>query len=250
MKRPMRRVAGWRLVAGATVLVAVAGCTWLDPMMGIRPAPPANVDTQTKTRSIFALPRFGFGGSDGPQGLPASEQQCRKRLDRLGVTYENLPSIRESAHCGIAHPVKVTAFARGVAVEPAATLNCGMAEETARWVQGDLAVATRTRYLVGIRSIGNMSSYSCRQIRGSGQWSEHSTGNAIDIGSITLDSGRKIDVAKPNFFALREKSYLHRVRSKACDHFSTVLGPGSDADHADHFHFDLRARKSGYRHCD
>jgi hypothetical protein len=28
-----------------------------------------------------------------------------------------------------------------------------------------------------------------------------------------------------------------------------VLGPGSDRYHKDHFHFDLRARKSGYRHC-
>ncbi|MEO1746143.1 MAG: extensin family protein [Pseudomonadota bacterium] len=205
---------------------------------------------------VFSLPKItlpGFGNSSGGRGtsvLPASERQCRAKLKRLGVQFKDMAPINDGPNCRIAHPVKVSTFARGVKVTPAATLNCGMAEETARWVQGDLAVATRTRYLQGISEIRQMSAYSCRRIRGSGRWSEHSTGNAIDIGSIKLKGGKVIDVAKPHFFALRERAYLHRVRNKACGHFTTVLGPGSDSDHKDHFHFDLRQRKSGYRHCD
>ncbi|MEM0900839.1 MAG: extensin family protein [Pseudomonadota bacterium] len=233
-----------RLVFSLAALSITSGCTWFDPSMGMG----QRVDAQTKTRSIFSLPRFGVGPL--ASGLPAEEQQCRKRLKRLGVNFEDVPPIRDSAACGIDHPVKVTAFSGGISLKPAATLNCAMAEETARWVEGDLAVAARTRYLVGVREIYNMSSYSCRKIRGTNTWSEHSTGNALDIGAITLDTGRRIDVAKPGFFAFREKGYLQKVRMGACDHFTTVLGPGSDAAHADHFHFDLRRRKSGYRHCD
>lgn len=234
------------LVLGLTGLIA--GCNALDPSMGMTPQHSVGVDRTTNTRAIFALPRIGMGPAVG--AMPQSEKQCRAALRRLGVQFEDIPAIRDNASCGINYPVKVSTLARGVKLTPAATLNCGMAEETARWLQGDMAISARTRYLSGISEVRQMSSYSCRRIRGSGQWSEHSTGNAIDIGSIKLDNGRVIDVARPHFFALREKNFLHRVRSKACDHFTTVLGPGSDADHRDHFHFDLRQRRSGYRHCD
>ena len=80
--------------------------------------------------------------------------------------------------------------------------------------------------------------------------SEHAKGNAIDVGKITLNSGKEISVQKPGFFSFREKSLLNTVRADSCKYFNTVLGPGSDVHHKDHFHFDLRTRKSGYRHCD
>ncbi|MEM1377077.1 MAG: extensin family protein [Pseudomonadota bacterium] len=238
-----------RLACLFIIALALAACGSDErrPGLGVGEA----IDRSMETRSIFSLPKVqlpGFGRQ--PSVMPASERQCRARLKRLGVQFKELSPINDGPNCGIAHPVEVTTFARGIAAKPAAVLNCGMAEETARWVQGDLAIASRTRYLSGISEIRQMSAYSCRKIRGSSRWSEHSTGNAIDIGSIKLDSGRVIDVARPTFFALREKAYLHRVRTKACEHFTTVLGPGSDSDHKDHFHFDLRQRSSGYRHCD
>jgi hypothetical protein len=63
-----------------------------------------------------------------------------------------------------------------------------------------------------------------------------------------LKSGKEIDVRKKGFFAFREKGLLKAVRADSCKYFNTVLGPG-DAYHGNHFHFDLRYRKSGYRHC-
>ena len=205
-----------------------------------------------QTRSVFSMPRLsvpGFGGFSGGR-MDASESQCRAQLRRMGVTFRDLPAIRDSAACGIEHPVEVSTLARGVALKPAATLNCQTALAVAQWLQDDAAPAARARYLSGIAEVQQMSSYSCRRIRGSGQWSEHSTGNALDIGGFKLKNGRQITVEKPGLFAMRERGFLQAVRASACDDFTTVLGPGSDADHADHFHFDLRARKSGYRHCD
>lgn len=238
----------WR---GAALLSLglLAGCTWLDPTMGMRNGPKANVDTQTTTRSIFTLPRFGFGRK-APDKMSSDERQCRVKLKRMGVQFEDISPIYDSVNCGIAHPVKISTLARGVSLKPAATLNCDAALATAQWLQGDAAPAARLRYLSGIAEIRQMSSYSCRRIGGNGKWSEHASGNALDIGAIELKNGRVIDVAKPNFFAMRERAFLKSVRASACDDFTTVLGPGSDAAHADHFHFDLRARKSGYRHCD
>jgi hypothetical protein len=184
--------------------------------------------------------------------LPAAEAACQQRLRRLGVEFRTKPAVGNGNSCGIAHPVEVVALSGNVRVEPATTLNCPMAEAFAQWVKNDLAPSTRKRYLSGIRSIGSMGGYSCRTMnsRRGAPMSEHSKGNAIDIGRITLNSGRTIAVKKPGLFAVRERSLLNTVRSQSCNYFTTVLGPGSDANHADHFHFDLRQRRNGYRHCD
>jgi hypothetical protein len=135
---------------------------------------------------------------------------------------------------------------------PDATLNCPMALAFAKWVKNELASAARVRYLAGIKSIHQMSSYSCRTMnsKAGAPMSEHSKGNAIDIGKIKLNNGKSIVVKRPGLFSFREKSLLNNVRAESCKYFTTVLGPGSDVNHADHFHFDLRKRKTSYRHCD
>jgi hypothetical protein len=46
-----------------------------------------------------------------------------------------------------------------------------------------------------------------------------------------------------------EAAFQAAIRSTACLIFSTVLGPGSDADHADHLHLDMRKRNGDYRIC-
>ena len=66
--------------------------------------------------------------------------------------------------------------------------------------------------------------------------------------SLTLNNGKVLKVHKPGFFALRESSLLNKIRSDACDRFTTVLGPGYNADHADHFHLDLMSRRG--RSCE
>ena len=52
-----------------------------------------------------------------------------------------------------------------------------------------------------------------------------------------------------SFFAFRQRGLLNNVRSDACDYFTTVLGPGYDIFHRDHFHFDLMQRRNGHRAC-
>lgn len=214
---------------------------------------------ESKTRSsILGVSQVGYlARSINPfagkrSGLTSSESACRSRLKRLGVKFTEPAPIRGRGACGIAHPVKISSLSGGIQIKPAATLNCPMAEAFAKWVKSEVAPAARRRYLSGIRSIHQMSSYSCRTMnskRGA-PLSEHAKGNAIDVGKITLNSGRAILVRKPGLFAFRQKGLLNSVRADSCKYFTTVLGPGSDVHHRDHFHFDLRRRKSGYRHCD
>ena len=41
---------------------------------------------------------------------------------------------------------------------------------------------------------------------------------------------------------LAQNAFLKEVRKAACGPFTTVLGPGSDPYHSDHFHLDLAQR--------
>ena len=191
--------------------------------------------------------------SSAPPGMmPQSEIACRSELRRLGVSFRDVARIADGPTCGIDYPIELSGLASGVDVRPAVKLNCQVTVAFAKWVKFELVPSSRFRYLSGVGRITPMGGYSCRKMnsRSSNPWSEHARGNAIDIGTITLKNGKEIDVRKKSFFAFRENALLKAVRNDSCKYFSTVLGPGSDPNHWNHFHFDLRTRKSGYRHCD
>ncbi len=184
-----------------------------------------------------------------PSAMPADERDCRRELKRLGATFQDLPPIGDGKACGIDYPVKLSKLSGDIAMAPAATLSCRMALQVAKWTKYELGPSTRRRYFTGVKAIHQGSSYSCRRINGSRTMSEHARGNALDIMRIELDSGRDIGVKKPGFFSFREKGLLNNVRADACDYFSTVLGPGYNYDHRNHFHFDIAQRRSGRKAC-
>nr|WP_156460151.1 extensin family protein [Mesorhizobium sp. Root157] len=194
-----------------------------------------------------AYPRMDEPLAQGNQ-LPAEEIDCRNDLRRLGVIYTDIAHIQNGGQCGIDYPVKVSAIG-SVQMKPAATLTCAMAASFATWTKSELVPAARLRYFSGVKAIHQGSSYSCRRIRGEGVLSEHGKGNALDVMSIELNNGKDIDVRKPGLFAFRERSLLNTVRADGCSYFTTVLGPGYNYDHRNHFHFDIKNRRNGYRAC-
>lgn len=184
--------------------------------------------------------------------MPGSEIACRQRLRKLGVVFRDIPRISNGPSCGIDYPIEVSGLSGNIGVRPAVKLNCQVTEAFAKWVKYELAPSSRYRYWSGVQTIKPLGGYSCRTMnsRRGNPMSEHARGNAIDVGKFVLKNGKEIDVRKKGFFAFREKGLLKAVRSDSCKYFNTVLGPGSDPFHKDHFHFDLRTRKTGYRHCD
>ena len=198
---------------------------------------------------MAAYPRFSNPLAAPRAVMPADEIACRKQLRRLGVTYKDLAPINDGGACRIDYPVEVAALSGNIDMKPDATLTCAMAAAFASWTKDELASAARWKYFSGVKTIHQGSSYSCRNIAGSRTASEHSKGNALDVMRIELENGRDIDVRKPGWFAFRQRSLLKSVRSGGCEYFTTVLGPGYNADHADHFHFDIKNRKNGYVAC-
>lgn len=251
--RPRRLSAAGLLLAGLSALSACSVADTLRPDVdvGVRTAalPARGLQALVPSNPFMAgYPRLNDPLSSEAV-MPAEEVQCRRQLKRLGVRFRDIAPIRDSASCGIDWPVEVAGFSGNVGMKPAATLTCDMALAFAQWTEDELAPAARWRYFSGVKTIHQGSSYSCRSIAGSRTVSEHAKGNALDVMRIELKNGKDIDVRKPGWFSFREKGLLNTVRSDACGYFSTVLGPGYDAAHRDHFHFDIKERRNGYKAC-
>ncbi len=144
-------------------------------------------------------------------------------------------------------PLLVSTLGPGIALEPAGVMNCPMAEAAAKFAQSVVAPAAKSAYGAELKSIANASAYVCRPRNGSSKLSEHAFGNAVDMARFVLADGTGIDVAATT--GPKAGPFLAELRKAACGPFKTVLGPGSDADHANHFHFDLATRRNGSAFC-
>ncbi|MGU3362982.1 extensin family protein [Methylobacterium sp. M6A4_1b] len=179
---------------------------------------------------------------------PVDDSACRRRLERLGARFEPLPAVT-NGQCGAAKPLKVTALADDLALTPPVTLVCAAAESLARWATEAQVAAERDlgQPLKGL-TIG--TSYECRGQNHDpdAKLSEHSFANGVDVMGFTFANRPAISVlAAPE--GTPEATFLGAVRGRACDFFRTVLGPGSDAAHANHLHLDERQRNAGHRLC-
>jgi len=179
--------------------------------------------------------------------MPDEETRCRERLKALGAVFEEAAPISEPEGCAAAHPLIVSKLSATVALEPQAVLTCAMAEASARFVRDHAAPLAKEEFGTPLVTVEQASSYVCRPRRSGAKLSEHAFANALDWSALTLADGTRIEVRahdatkEPRAFKLI--STLHK---RACGPFATVLGPGSDADHADHFHFDLAKRRDPF----
>lgn len=163
--------------------------------------------------------------------------------DVLGVQIEDIGN-GSGKGCGISDPVKVYAVGPARMSTPA-RLNCSTVAALRTWMtEGAQPEAREHRTYVS--EIKVAASYACRprnNKRGA-RLSEHGKGNAIDISALTLANGDQMTVLK-SYHRGEYAPMLQRLRKIACGPFGTVLGPGSDRHHNDHFHFDVADYRSG-----
>ena len=187
--------------------------------------------------------------------IKAAVNRCKLVLATTNISGEILPPIGGSGGCGIAAPLLVTSFG-AVRVKPAAKLNCNMALATYKWLINDVQPMARRKYKSPVVAIRQMSSYSCRSRRGSGtsRISEHSFGNALDVGGFTFANGSKLTILKnwstagALFGIGRDATFLFDAHKFACKNYATVLSPRYNKAHANHFHMDM-GRSGRYKIC-
>ncbi len=197
--------------------------------------------------AAFALLLSGCGlmpRAERPAWRGQAENTCLAQGRVRASAYAQPASpIEGPGICGLDHPFKVTALAGGsVTLNAAQTIGCPLTAALDEWVANVVQPIAMARFGQPVAQINSMGAFSCRSIdniRGA-KLSEHSFGNAIDIGGFQLADGHTIVIVKAwTRGDEQERAFLREVQAGACNIFTTVLAPGADMFHYNHIHLDL-----------
>jgi hypothetical protein len=159
--------------------------------------------------------------------------------------------------CHVQNPVRlqyVKAQNDLIKLPEAPLLNCKYAVQFSKWLSEAAAPILAAQLNSSVEKVSTGPGYDCRGRNGDmfAKISEHGRGNAVDISTFSMYDGKVINVADAQNPSSSSYTILSGLRTSACGYFTTVLGPGANAAHAFHFHFDLGVHgKSGiYRICE
>jgi hypothetical protein len=199
----------------------------------------------------FAPPQESYASMPESAAAAAAEtpSACQVRLAKIAV-FQPIPVLVGPGDCGATDAVLIDTVIlpdkTKVAVTPAATMRCPMAEAVAQWVREDVMPILKD--LPPLRALDNFDSYSCRgrnNVRAA-QLSEHGKADALDVRDFKLADGHELNLTDIH----AGKDWRDAVKASACARFSTVLGPGSDGYHEEHIHLDLEERRNNYKICE
>jgi hypothetical protein len=239
------------LMIWASVSWADAGASSPPPLPPIRP--PSSSETQPGGGTTPVQPP-SIAPPLAPQ--PADAAACLAELRANHIEAEIVPAPPAPvADCAIAEPVRVSSIglANGATIDmpDRPILDCAFAltfTEFAQDLMAPLATATLGSGIVALATGGYRCSSPIRLP--SGNPNPHAKGIAIDLSAITLADRRRIAIGHEANPA--DALFVRTMRQAACGWFTTVLGPGTDAAHAEHFHFDVlrHGASDNYRICE
>jgi hypothetical protein len=191
------------------------------------------------------------GRASAPRTQPAYVPPSSNMRNVPNGDDDDDPSSRRSATPSLGRGTRMAMASQPVALTPAATLACPLVSALDRWVAEGVQPAAQKWFGSQVATIKQISAYSCRGMIGAGtsHISEHAFGNALDVAGFVLADGRKIMVQSGWHGSPEEQGFLHDVQMSACEMFTTVLAPGYNAEHYNHFHVDLMRRANGRRPC-
>lgn len=232
-----------RYVVAALLLACLllAGRGWLREHPGYDPWAPLTLDE----RPGWATPRKFLA-------VRTDRATCQGFLERSGIDVTTLPPTGSGTCRRDDRQRLVAPQALDVRLSPpSAEATCAVDAGMAWWLRK--GVQPQAEAILGARvvRIEQLGTYNCRRIGNgdSGSWSEHATGNAIDVSAFILADGRRIAIRRGWKGSVEESAFLHAVRDPACTAFATVLSPDYNAAHADHLHLDQAVRSGGWRAC-
>ena len=190
--------------------------------------------------------------------LPSDDDDmCLQKLRAAGTVF-TIPTVNvDTGQCHVQNPVNihsVKAQQNLIKLPEGPLLNCKFALQFSKWLSESGAPIMAAQLGTPVEKISTGPGFECRGRNGdsSAKISEHGFGNAIDITTLRMRGGKVINVLDAIDPNAESYAILHGLRASACGYFTTVLGPGSNAAHEKHFHFDLGVHgKSGnYRICE
>ena len=204
--------------------------------------------------TAFILPLSTALAADIPVPTPRPEvslaapktvdtSTCQVQLRAIHAVFKPLPPVSDPKGCAIIDPVELSAIPGGAALKPPAALECQTALSVVIFLRDIAQRAAVTTLGSTLKTIVQDSAYVCRSRNGTTKLSEHAFGRALDIGAFVTATGDTVSVKAADAKDKKHDAFLAAIRTAACGPFTTVLGPGSDADHALHFHIDRAPRK-------
>lgn len=229
---PHFRAARKALLALVPFALAIAGWQWLQDHPEHNPWAPLNLNDPPGWATRTKLTR-----------LRSDVSECRAVLERSEIAFTALPEAGEG-DCARPDRTRLGDYPLAPDTPP---VTCPVAAALELWRRDSVAPAARRILGSELARIEHLGAFSCRRMYGAseGRWSEHATGNAIDIAGFVLEDGTRISVLRDWQGEGPEAAFLREVRSGACEAFATVLSPDYNAAHADHFHFDQDGRWAG-----
>ena len=189
-----------------------------------------------------------------PKGDTASA--CLAKLIADGASAEAATAPATSVEgCGIDAPVRLSSIMAdggAVSLPDRPLVTCEFAAVLADYVRLIVAPLGQAMLHAKVAEVETGPGYACRtqdRIAGA-KISAHAKGLAVDFVAITLADKRRILVERQT--GADEASYFRAIRTAACGWFTTVLGPGADAFHANNMHLDIEQHGSSgnYRICE
>ncbi|WP_100261026.1 extensin-like domain-containing protein [Qipengyuania seohaensis] len=234
LSRHIGKFVGDRRVIAVLILIAlaVAGRAWLAAHPQHDPWAPLDLNDPV-----------GWATEAKLQALRGDVPQCRAVLERSEVAFNALEPVGEGP-CRREDRTQLSDFPLSPDTPPT---TCPVAIGLQLWKRDGIDPAAQEIFGSEVAQIEHLGAYSCRRLygRGEGPWSQHATGNALDIAGFVLADGTRISVLGDWDGEGDKARFLREVRDRACDSFGIVLSPDYNAAHADHFHFDMGARRGG-----
>jgi hypothetical protein len=230
-----------------------------EPTIDIPPEPTTEIPAVKPKRDVTVAaitPRFAPPPVVAPQSTPDAAA-CFAALAKLNVTFTQNASYAQNGSCNVVNAVQLKSYAvNGTDIEfpDHPILNCAFASQFMNFIHERAQPTFTTKTTSKIAKLYTGPGFVCRGRNGdvSAKLSEHASGNAVDIERIQLADGRIVLVKDAISTSSIDYDVLTTTRHAACTYFTTVLGPGANAAHASHFHFDSGQHgKSGtYRICE
>lgn len=212
-------------------------------------------DQKKATEQPTTIPSFDARKNAPPFDLSRAKL-CEKELKRRRITFKRLDEITDPKGCIVERPLLIGSLSGGIKLSSQMTLRCEVILAMDDWTNIIVKPSALLHLDQKLTEIKTSTSYQCRTRNNKPgvKVSEHGFANGVDITGFVTEDISVINVS-PKLDKTSDKSFAHAkfqaaVRAGACSYFTTVLGPGTNASHQDHFHFDLAYRKSGYRLCE
>jgi hypothetical protein len=181
---------------------------------------------------------------------------CTAELEARKVAFEALGSVTVEG-CTLAGAIKLRAIASrhgAVQISGEPIMLCSFARQFTGWV-GDVGAPLAFAYTgEALARIETGPGLVCRTRynKPGEKVSEHAKGNAIDIASFVLTGKTRIAVKQSPKDSQVARDLLRAFRATGCGYFTTILGPGSNAAHEEHLHFDygMHGKTLNYRICE